>query len=85
MFAYNHYMEKKGCVQVEKNEFGKIIAEERNKQGISQAKLAEMTGFSDRTISLWETGKRGITITSADRVAKALGITVTIGEEGEKQ
>ena len=80
MFAYNHYMEKKGCVQVEKNEFGKIIAEERNKQGISQAKLAEMTGFSDRTISLWETGKRGITITSADRVAKALGITVTIGK-----
>lgn len=79
MFAHNHYMEKKGCAQVQKNEFGKLIAEERKKQGLSQPQLAEMTGFSDRTISLWETGKRGITITSADKVAKALGFTVTIG------
>ena len=72
-------MEKKGNGQVEKNEFGKRIAEERKKKGLLQSQLAEMTGFSDRTISLWETGKRGITITSADKVAKALGFTVTIG------
>lgn len=83
MFVHNYYMEKKGCVQVQKNEFGKLIAEERKKRGLSQPQLAEMTGFSDRAISLWETGKRGITLTSADKVAKALGIAVTIGLESE--
>lgn len=81
MFAYGHYMKKKGYVQVEKNEFGKRIAEERKKKGLLQSELAEMTGFSDRIISLWETGKRGITLTSADKIARALEFTVTIGAE----
>ena len=66
---------------MKEHQFGKIVQKERNRQGISQAKLAEMTGFSDRTISLWERGKRGITLASADKVAKALGFTLTIGKE----
>lgn len=65
---------------MKEQQFGKILQNERRKQGLTQAKLAEMTGFNDRTISLWETGKRGITITSADKIAKALGITVVIGK-----
>lgn len=59
--------------------FGEILQNKRKKRGISQAKLAEITGFTTRAISLWETGKRGITIASADKVAKALGFASVIG------
>lgn len=66
-------------MQVKEHEFGKILQYERKKKGITQAKLSEMTGFTIRAISFWETGQREITIRNADVVAKALGISVVIG------
>ena len=36
---------------------GRFIAECRKTQGLTQAKLAEMLGITDRAVSKWETGK----------------------------
>ena len=59
--------------------FGEILRNERKKKGITQQKLADMTGFTTRVISYWETGKHEISLKNADIVAKALGITVSVG------
>lgn len=55
---------------------GEIMKRERIKQGLSQQRLA---GVTDRAISLWETGKREMRVDSADKIFKALGISVVIG------
>ena len=63
---------------------GEIMKRERVKQGLSQQRLAELAGVTDRAISLWETGKREMRVDSADKVFKALGVSVVIGgENGE--
>jgi len=36
---------------------GRFIAERRKAQGLTQAKLAELLGITDRAVSKWETGK----------------------------
>lgn len=66
---------------MENKKFVEILKEARKNKGISQAKLAEMTGVTDRAIKYWESGRRGITLANADRLAKALEITITIGKE----
>ena len=65
--------------------FEKIIRNEREKQGISVAKLAEMTGLTSRAVHYWESGQRGITLKNAEILANALGITITIGKRRRKR
>lgn len=60
--------------------FDRILQDERKKKGISQEKLAKMIGVTERTISYWETGKRKMTLENADKVFKALNVSVVIGE-----
>lgn len=60
--------------------FDRILQDERKKKGISQEKLAKMTGVTVRKISYWETGKRKMTLENADKVFKALNVSVVIGE-----
>lgn len=60
--------------------FARILQDERKKKGISQEKLAKMVGVTVRTISYWETGKRKMTLENADKVFKALSVSVVIGE-----
>lgn len=66
-----------------KSEFRKILQMERKRQGLTQNELAEMTGFTKRTIQYWESGTRGISLENADIIAKALGITYEIGKESK--
>lgn len=61
--------------------FGEILRNEREKQGISKAKLAEMTGFKSRVICYWENCQHDISLKNAEIVANALGITITIGKK----
>ncbi len=44
--------------------------------------LARATGVTTRTIIYWENGQREMTLGNADKVLKALGATVIIGENG---
>lgn len=64
--------------------FGEILQNERKRQGISRKKLSEMTGFTVRAISYWETGKREISLKNADAVAQALKIAIKIGFSDNK-
>lgn len=61
-------------------DYGKIIKEERIRQGMSQLQLAEKIGYTPRSILYWEKGKRRMTLESADKVFKALHISMQIGE-----
>ena len=48
--------------------FGEILRIARKKRGITQQKLADMTGFTARVISYWETDRHEISLKNADIV-----------------
>ena len=62
---------------------GLMIAQERIKKKMSKAELAELAGFTTRAVEYWESGKRNISFDNADKVLKALEVTVKIGYESE--
>lgn len=65
-------------------DYGKLIKAEREKRGMSKYALAKSAGVTETAIRHWENGERNsIGIDYADRVFKALGITVTLGVRGE--
>ena len=55
---------------------GENIKYYRKKTGITQARLAERAGISEKSISFYEHGKRQIPSAYLMPFAKALGITV---------
>lgn len=57
----------------------RIIRDERIKQGLSHEKLAMAAGVSKRAIIYWEHGEREISLENADKVLKALNVSLTIG------
>lgn len=61
-------------------DFGKYLKEERMKQGKSQQQLAEESGVTKRAIAYWESGRKKMSIDSAEKVFKALHVTILIGE-----
>lgn len=65
---------------MKEQKFGEFLQNERNRLGITQGKLANVTGFTVRAISLWENGKREITLKNAEIVVNALGTSLTIGK-----
>lgn len=61
-------------------DLGKIMKEERIKQGMSQQTLARKAGVTKRAVIYWENGEKKMNVESADKVFKALHLTVTIGD-----
>lgn len=59
--------------------YGKMLKAERERQGISRKELAEKAGVTDRAVTYWESGKRHMNLESADRVFKALNMSIIIG------
>lgn len=55
---------------------GAVIKELREKNNITQLRLAEKLGVSDKTISKWETGKGYPDITLLESIADALLVSV---------
>lgn len=62
-------------------EFAEIIRAKRKKQGMTQAELAEKSGFTRVAINYWEYGKKSISLENADRLLKALGMKIIIKDE----
>lgn len=56
---------------------GAVIKSLREKNKITQMKLAEKLGVSDKTISKWETGKGYPDITLLESIAEVFSISVT--------
>ena len=48
----------------------------REKQGLTQARLAEKLNVSDKTVSKWETGRGYPDITLLEPIAKVLGVSL---------
>lgn len=74
-----------GGREIKKLDYGKFLKEQREKQKISQQALADVAGVTKMAISYWETGKRKMTIESADKVFKALNVYAVIGKKGEEE
>ena len=55
---------------------GKLIAELRKKQGLTQQQLADKLILSNKTISKWESGNGSPDISNLPVLADALGISV---------
>lgn len=57
----------------------------RRSRGISQAKLAEKSGLSQAAISMIEKGMKSPTLTTLEKIAQALGVSVSdLLEDDEK-
>lgn len=65
--------------------FGNILKVEREKQGLTKYRLAKMANVTETAIRYWESGERKMNIDSADKVFKALGVTVMIGANWEEK
>ena len=59
--------------------FGRRVMEIRTSKKMSQRDLAAMANVSTGNIANIEQGKYGVSIDVASRIAKALGITITLG------
>ena len=64
------YPKQKGVKKISK------LADVRKNKGLSQAKLAEMSGVHRVTIARFETGASTITAATARKLASALGVAV---------
>ena len=62
---------------------GKLIAELRKQQGLTQQQLADKLNLSNKTISKWESGAGSPDISNLPILAEALGITVDELLKGE--
>ena len=56
--------------------FGEIVRRLRLESGLSQERLAELSGLHRNYIGAIERAERTPSIVSADRIARALGITL---------
>ena len=55
---------------------GKLIAELRKKQGMTQQQLADKLNLSNKTISKWESGSGSPDISNLLALAEVLGVSV---------
>ena len=62
-----------------KRQIGEAIAERRDTLGISQARLAKLSGVSIHTLSNIETGKENVTLDVLMRIASTIGYEVRVG------
>lgn len=60
--------------------FGKRFREEREKQGLTRKQMAEKMGVTMQAIYFWEKEQKKISLENADKYAKALNITISIGK-----
>ena len=58
-----------------------VIEKERLRQGMSKRELAKKAGVTDRSLYMWESDKRGMTLTNADSLLKAGGMKLVIERE----
>jgi transcriptional regulator with XRE-family HTH domain len=65
------------CCQRQRAECGRNVKRIRQEKGLTQERLAEVSGFSQQYISGLEQGQRNPTIVSLYELATALGVSHT--------
>jgi transcriptional regulator with XRE-family HTH domain len=61
--------------------FKEIIRKERKAQGLTQTELAQKAGVSRSCIAFIETGRREVSLGTADKILTVLGVGFTVGLE----
>ena len=64
-----------------KMNIGRQIKRFRKSRGIKQFRLAELVGVTQTTMSLIESGKRGISIKTLEKITKQLGVTIILADD----
>jgi transcriptional regulator with XRE-family HTH domain len=59
---------------------GELIRKGRKAKDISKSQLSQIVGCTTRAIDYWESGERKISLENADKIFKALDMTVCIGK-----
>lgn len=67
--------------RVMKEQFGKLIRDNREKKGLSQEQLAEKCDVTDKCVSNIELGKSDPKLSTAIRICVALEIDITVLKE----
>ncbi len=70
--------------EIDKNRFGKFLAEQRKEKGYTQKELAQKLMVSDKAVSKWETGTSMPDVSLLIPLAELLDVTVTELLEGKK-
>jgi transcriptional regulator with XRE-family HTH domain len=65
---------------MDRNEFAKTLKNLRESNQITKSELARVSGFSRQAIHNWEKGTDSISLENADKLFKALGMTISIGK-----
>ncbi len=61
------------------------INAKREEQGISKKDFTKMIGCTQRAFQYWERGDRRISLDTADKALKVLGVSAVIGAEKERK
>ena len=61
------------------------INAKREEQGISKKDFTKMIGRTQRAFQYWERGDRRISLDTADKALKVLGVSAVIGAEKERK
>lgn len=69
---------------MDQEKIGRFIGSERKKMGITQERLGEMLGVSNKTISRWETGRYMPDIDKLQELSLILGVSVNELLSGER-
>ena len=65
-------MQRKNPIQIK---FGKVLRKHRKARGLTQEKLAELSGLHFTYIGSVERGERNVSIKAIDTLIRALGLT----------
>lgn len=57
--------------------YGEVVYKLRAEKGYSQERLAKQAGAAQKSISVYEAGSSLPSVKIAERIAKALGVTLT--------
>lgn len=65
------------------NEIIKVISDEMAKQGVTNYRLAQLTGLSQPTIASMLRGESSPSLDTLNKVCEALNLKITISEDKE--
>jgi len=71
--------------EIDREKFGRFVAERRREKGLTQKDLADRLFLSDKAVSKWERGQSLPDIGLLEPLADSLGVTVTELLRGERQ
>ena len=67
---------------MDRENFGEVLRQAREAQGLTKTELAKRSGFTLRAVQYWEQGRKNITLENATRLLDALGLELVVTAKG---